>query len=75
MAGKPYSTTMQWLEQHPGLLNTRQLSELLGITEQCVYRLGRQGRLPIERLCLGKAVRYRADDVRQFLQGGGLDVI
>jgi predicted DNA-binding transcriptional regulator AlpA len=68
-------TPSQWLAGHPGLMNTAQLAQLLGISEQGAYKLSRENRLPggIRRMKIGRVVRYKIADVAALLtaQNGG----
>lgn len=52
------------------LLSTKQVADVLGVTEQTVLNYVSAGRLPAKRLS-ARTMRYRADSVARF---SGMDV-
>ena len=53
----------------PLLITARKLAQLLGVSTRTLWRLRSAGRLP-EPMRLGGAVRWRFDEVREWIAGG-----
>lgn len=56
------------LTSHSTLLTERQAAALLGISPATLQRWRSTGAVRLGFVKLGKAVRYRADDLRQFVE-------
>jgi excisionase family DNA binding protein len=53
----------------PLLITARKLAQLLGVSTRTLWRLRSAGQLP-EPMRLGGAVRWRFDEVREWIAGG-----
>lgn len=51
------------------LLTAQEVAEILGVTLNWVYKLGRDGSLPSVRI--GKLVRFDPKEVKEFIEKGG----
>ena len=51
------------------LLTTREVADLLKVSERHVQNLVKHGTLP-KPIVLGRSVRFRPRDIRRFLNGG-----
>ncbi|SCY87250.1 MULTISPECIES: helix-turn-helix domain-containing protein [unclassified Lysinibacillus] len=51
-------------------LTVRSLSKLLDVSEQTIYKLANEGLIP-GRVKVGKIVRFKKEDVMDWLQNGG----
>jgi len=56
-------------EIEPLLLDAKQVARLLGVCTRLVWAMRSGGRLPAP-LRLGKATRWRASDIRRWVQEG-----
>lgn len=54
----------------PVLLSARQVCQHLGISQAHLFVLKRTGRMPVKPIRLGRAVRFDADELRDWIGAG-----